>query len=275
MKNSNFLDKFRLDNKTAVITGGLGILGKNFCRGLAEAGANIAIIDLITDDANGFAKSIETDYSVKCAFYPCDVSIPEQVQTTIDQIAADFGEINILLNNAGGKSSDIKACFAPFEDYSFKIWREIMSVNIDGVFLVAQAVGKQMIKQKKGGSIIQTGSIYGLVAPDQRIYEGSNYLGTQINSPAVYTASKAAVLGLTKYLACYWAKDNIRVNSICPGGVESGQNDIFVKNYSNRIPMERMAKAEEMVGAVLYLASDNSAYTTGENITVDGGLSAW
>ncbi len=147
-----------------------------------------------------------------------------------------------------------------------------MAVNIDGMFLVAQAVGKQMIKQKKGGSIIQTASIYGVMAPDHSIYEGSDYLGHKINTPAVYTVSKAAVIGLTKHLATYWAEEGIRVNTLTPGGTESGQNDEFKRRYSARIPMKRMADASEMVGALLYLASDASSYVTGHNIIVDGGL---
>ena len=150
-----------------------------------------------------------------------------------------------------------------------------MSVNIDGMFLVAQAIGERMAESGRGGSIIQTSSIYGIMASDKRIYEGSFYLGRQISNPAVYSASKAAVVGLTRYLAAYWADKGIRVNALVPGGVESGQNEIFKKNYSARVPMNRMARPQEMVGAVIWLASDASSYVTGQNINVDGGLSAW
>ena len=150
-----------------------------------------------------------------------------------------------------------------------------MAVNIDGMFLVAQPVGKHMIKHGEGGSIIQTSSIYGIMAPDQRIYEGSFYMGRSINTPAVYSTSKAAVIGLTKYLAAYWADKGIRVNTLTPGGVESGQNETFKQRYSARIPLGRMAKPDEMVSALIYLASDASIYVTGQNIIVDGGLSAW
>jgi len=148
-------------------------------------------------------------------------------------------------------------------------------VNIDGMFLVAQAVGGQMVRQGKGGSIIQTASIYGVMAPDPRIYEGSFYMGRQISSPAVYSASKAAVVGLTKYLATYWADKGIRVNTLTPGGNDSGQNEEFKQKYSARIPLGRMGNPPEMVGALLFLASDASSYVTGQNILVDGGLSAW
>jgi NAD(P)-dependent dehydrogenase (short-subunit alcohol dehydrogenase family) len=191
------------------------------------------------------------------------------------QVVAELGEIDILHNNAAGKSDDLDAFFAPFEEYSIDQWRQITAVNLDGMFLVAQAVGKQMVSQEKGGSIIQTASIYGIMGPDHRIYEGSFYLDRQINTPAVYSASKAAVVGLTKYLATYWAEKKIRVNTLTPGGVESGQNEEFKDRYSSRIPMNRMANAHEMVGALLYLASDASSYVTGQNIIVDGGLNAW
>ena len=117
--------------------------------------------------------------------------------------------------------------------------------------------------------------MYGVVAPDQRIYEGSEYMGVEINTPAVYATSKAAVIGLTKYLATYWAKDNIRVNAITPGGVESGQNEQFQSLYSKRVPLGRMGQASEMVAALVYLASDASSYVTGQNLIVDGGLTAW
>ena len=150
-----------------------------------------------------------------------------------------------------------------------------MSVNLDGMFLVAQAIGKQMIKQRLGGTIIQTSSIYGTIAPDHRIYEGSEYMGYKISTPAVYSASKAGVVGLTKYLASYWANHNIRVNTITPGGVSSGQNEEFKFKYSQRVPLGRMAESGDMIGAALYLASDASSYVTGQNLIIEGGLTCW
>ncbi len=193
----------------------------------------------------------------------------------VDEVMKQFGDIHILHNNAATKTSNLEAFLAPFEEYTLDQWREVTKVNLDGMFLVAQAVGRRMVEQNRGGSIIQTASIYGLLGSDSRIYDGSSYMGTSINTPAVYSASKAAVIGLTKYLATYWADKNIRVNCIIPGGAESGQNDIFKEKYSNRVPLGRMAQPEEIVGALLYLASNASSYVTGQNIIVDGGLSAW
>ncbi len=275
MLQTSYKDLFSLEGKTAVVTGGLGILGKRFCAGLAEFGANVAVIDLDARETEAFAGELTERYGKKCLGIDCDVSSPGDVKAMVAGVKEEFGEIHILHNNAACKSADLNAFFAPFEEYSPDEWRRIMSVNLDGMFLVVRAVGAEMVRQQKGGSIVQTSSIYGILAPDHRIYEGSLYLGRKINTPAVYAASKAAVIGLSKYLATYWADQKIRVNTLIPGGNESGQNDTFRKNYSARIPMGRMGQPDEMVAALIYLASEASSYVTGQSIVVDGGLSAW
>lgn len=275
MTDISYTDKFNLQGKTAIVTGGLGILGKQFCIGLAQHGAQVAVWDLNGQEAIRFAEELAAKYGVKSCGVACDVSSPLSVQEALNKTVDELGNVHILHNNAASKSSNLEAFFAPFEEYSLEAWREIMSVNIDGMFLVAQAVGGRMVQQGTGGSIIQTSSIYGVLAPDQRIYEGSYYLERQINTPVVYSVSKAAVVGLTKYLASYWADKGIRVNTITPGGVESGQNDVFKQKYANRIPLGRMARRDEMVGALIYLASDASSYVTGQNLMIDGGLSVW
>lgn len=275
MNEVSYQNKFDLTGKTAIVTGGAGILGKHFCSGLAEYGANVVVADLEEKTSQNFADELEDRYHVKTLGIGCDVTTPKEVEAMVQKVVEKFGEIHILHNNAAGKSSDLDAYFAPFEAYSLEQWKEIMSVNVDGMFLVAQSVGKQMVKQGKGGSIIQTSSIYGIMAPDQRIYEGAVYMGKQINTPAVYSASKAAVIGLTNYLATYWANQGIRVNTLTPGGNKSGQNNQFIANYSARVPLGRMGNPDEMVGALIFLASDASSYITGQNIIVDGGLSVW
>ena len=275
MKELSYKRRFDLSGKTAVVTGGAGLLGKHFCAGLAESGAAVAVVDLREQPAIELAQALHQQYGVRAIGIGCDVSVPQSVQAMVGQVVREFGEVHILHNNAAGKSDDLDAFFAAFEDYSYEQWRKIMGVNLDGMFLVAQAVGRQMVKQAKGGSIIQTSSIYGVMAPDHRIYEGSFYLGRKINTPAVYSASKAAVIGLTKYLATYWADKGIRVNTLTPGGIESGQNDEFTRRYAARVPLNRLAIEHEMVGALLFLASDASSYMTGQNVIVDGGLNAW
>lgn len=271
----NYRAAFDLTGKTAVVTGAVGILGREFCTGLAECGANVGVVDLELKTAEAFATELEARCGVRALGVSCDVSDPKAVAAMTENVTQTLGNVHVLVNNAGSKSTDLGAFYAPFEDYTLAQWREVMAVNIDGMFLVAQAVGNHMLAHAQGGSIIQTSSIYGLMAPDPRIYEGSEYLGHTISSPAVYSASKAAVVGLTKHLAAYWGDKGIRVNALAPGGVESGQNETFKARYAARVPLGRMAERSEMVGTVLYLASDASRYVTGQVIAVDGGLSAW
>lgn len=266
---------FDLQGRVAIVTGGTGILGQNFCRALAEYGAQVVVADLDGNTAQTLADRLEKDTGSTCLGVGCDVSDESSVETLAERACQAFGRIDVLLNNAASKSDDLKAFFAPVETYSLKEWRRIMAVNLDGVFLVSQAVGRRMIEQGEGGSIIQTGSIYGQLGVDPRIYEGSEYMGVSINTPPVYSASKAGVAGLTRHLATLWACHGIRVNTLVPGGVQSGQNDEFVARYAARVPLGRMGSGEDLVGAVLYLASDASRYVTGQALTVDGGLSAW
>jgi len=261
---------FRLDGQVALVTGGAGILGRVFCRALADAGAKVAVVDLSGDAAGAVATGI----GEAAEGFGCDVSDPASVAAAVEAIIARFGRIDVLVNNAATKTSDVRAFFESFETYSLETWREVMSVNIDGMFLMAQAVGRQMLAQGSG-RVIQTASIYGLVGPDGRIYDGSDYLGGPINTPAVYSASKAAVVGLTRWLATHWADKGIRVNCLVPGGVSSGQNGLFDEKYSARTPMGRMARAEEMAPPLLFLASEASSYVTGQVLAVDGGWTAW
>lgn len=267
----NSIDKFRLDGKVALVTGGAGILGRQFCAGLAQAGAQVAVVDLDQASADDCARAL----GPQAAGFACNVADPDSVAACVAAVLARFGAIDILHNNAASKSDDVRKFFTPFEDYALDTWRQVMSVNIDGMFLMAQAVGKHMLARGKGGAVIQTASIYGLVGPDSRIYEGSDYLGGAINTPAVYAASKAAVVGLTRWLSTHWAQQGIRVNCLVPGGVSSGQNNVFSNKYAERVPMGRMAQADEMVPALLYLASDASSYVTGQVLAVDGGWTAW
>lgn len=271
----DYADIFSLSGKVAVVTGGCGILGRHFCAALAAHGAQVAVVDRPETRPEELAAALTARFGRSAFGVGCDVASEASVAAMRDRVCERLGGIDVLLNNAATKGASLEAMFAPLEDYSFDTWREIMAVNLDGAFLVAKAVGKAMADQGRGGSIIQTSSIYGMMAPDQRIYEGAEYMGVAINSPAVYSASKAGLHGLTLYLSSYWGARGIRVNSLVPGGVESGQNETFQRRYGARIPLGRMARAHEMVGAVVWLASDASTYVTGQAIHVDGGLSAW
>ncbi|VFR53639.1 3-oxoacyl-[acyl-carrier protein] reductase [plant metagenome] len=261
---------FDLSGRVALVTGGAGILGRHFCSGLAQAGANVVVADLDKESAETIAHGLPGSPLAIAVDLAQESSIANMVET----ITRHYGRLDILHNNAATKPRELRRFFDPVETFSLEIWQEVMRINLDAMFLVARHAGGHMASHG-GGSIIQTASIYGIMAPDQRIYEGSDYLGGPINTPAVYSASKAGVVGLSRHLASYWAAQGVRVNTLTPGGVESGQNDIFREKYSARVPMGRMAQPHEMVGALVFLASDAASYITGQNIVIDGGLSVW
>lgn len=258
---------FDLSKKVVVITGGAGILGSRMSRALVGQGAKLAVIDRSGERAEALAQSLGS----AARGYAGDVTDRAGLQALRTRIEADLGRVNVLVNNIATKTANI---FEPFETFPLEDWNEVMNVNTTGAMLACQVFGSTMAERGEG-SIITTLSIYGIVGPDQRIYEGAVYEGRAINSPAVYSASKAALLGLTKYLATYWGHRGVRVNAVTPGGVFSGQNDEFVGRYSARVPLGRMAEGDEMSGAVVYLASDDASYVTGHNLVVDGGLTAW
>lgn len=264
---------FDFTGRVALVTGAAGILGSRIASGLLEAGASVAALDLpgAPLDALGTAHRA-VGARLKCV--AADVTEPDSVEAAVEAAESALGPIDILFNNAGSKGPDLARFLAPFESYDLATWRAVMSVNLDGMFLVAQAVGSRMAA-RGAGAIVQTSSIYGVVAPDQRIYAGSEYMGMPISSPAVYAASKAGVIGLTRHLAAYWGAKGVRVNAISPGGIESGQNETFQRIYGARVPLGRMAEVDEIVQAALYLASDGARYVTGQNLVVDGGLSVW
>jgi 2-deoxy-D-gluconate 3-dehydrogenase len=272
------LDKFNLKDRVAIVTGGVGLLGKEFCRTLAEAGAAVAIVDL-----NAEATAKVADELVKAGYkamgVATDITKPESVNAMVKAVVENFGRLDILVNSAAlDPKFDPDAAakgIAPgaFEDYPLDQWNAAMNVNLTGMFLVTQACVKQMNAQGKKGSIVNVCSTYGLGGPDQRIYikEGKRVAF----KPVYYTVTKAGVMGFTKYLAAYYAETEIRVNALTPGGVFNNHEDYFVKNYSAKTILGRMAKKDEMNGALLFLASDASSYMTGNNVVVDGGWTAW
>ena len=262
---------FRLDGKVVLLTGGAGILGRKFTQALAFHGAKVILLDLEKPVLDEVVDTINLQFPDQCFGYSVDITQRDPLCEVAGEIKDRFGAVDVLINNAATKSPNF---FEPFETFPMEDWEHVMSVNVTAMALCCQVFGHPMA-ERGSGSIINTLSIYGIVAPDQRIYEGSIYEGKEINTPAVYSTSKAAAWGLTKYLASYWGKNNVRVNAVTPGGVYSGQNDIFVDRYSARIPLGRMAQQDEISGAVVFLASDASSYITGQNLIVDGGLTVW
>lgn len=267
-----------LRNKSVLITGGAGILGRRIVRRLLDAGARVAVVDVNGDVLGAFTAELEQEAKAhpsravgNWSVHAVDITDMEALRSLQHELRATWGDVDVLINNAATKSPNF---FAPFHEFPLQDWEMVFETNVTAAMQCCQVFGHAMA-ERGAGSIINTLSIYGIVAPDQRIYEGSLYEGRAINTPAVYSASKAALWGLTKYLAAYWGPRNVRVNAVTPGGVESGQNDTFKMRYSGRVPMGRMANAEELPGAFVYLASDAASYVTGQNICVDGGLTVW
>lgn len=268
-------DKFSLAGKTSLVTGGAGLLGREFARTLAEAGSTVFLADVDQESVDIAVNGLKT-HNDKVQGLVMDVTQPESVIKAMDDIIAITGRMNVLVNSAA-----LDPKFDPehpqkldnaFEEYSLQQWQQGLDVNLTGVFLVTQAACRLMVKQGSG-SIINLCSTYGLVGPDQRIYEKAGQ--KMVYKPVFYSVSKAGVLGFTRFLAAYYAGTRIRVNALTPGGVENDHEEQFVKNYSSRTILGRMAHKDEMNGALLFLASDASSYMTGGNLVVDGGWTAW
>jgi NAD(P)-dependent dehydrogenase (short-subunit alcohol dehydrogenase family) len=268
---------FSLDGRVAIVTGATGLLGKQHCYALAEAGANVVVADLSTAPSGQLAEEITEQTGRKTLVVSVDVTDIQAVRQMRDAVLREFGHIDVLVNNAAINDKFENATLAPelskFEHYPLELWQKSLDVNVTGTFLCAQVIGTEMAKRHKG-SIINIASTYGIVAPDQSIYrlpDGSQ----RFYKSAAYPVTKGAVLSFTRFLAAYWGSSGVRVNALSPGGVENSQDEYFVESYASRTPLGRMANPRDYRGAIIFLASDASAYMTGANLVVDGGWTAW
>ena len=259
---------FDITGKCVLLIGATGVLGRGYARTFVEAGARLAIADRPGSAVLDYAAELDGEvYGVEM-----DVADEASVVAGVSAAVEHLGALDAAINNAAVTSEALAVAgdvFAPLEEYPLEIWQKTLDVNLTGTFLVAREAGRT-IKQSGGGSLVTVSSIYGLVGPDHRIYENQPF-----KSFAGYSASKAGILGLTRWLATWWAKDGVRVNCVTPGGVFNDHDPVFAEAYGNRTPMGRMADRDELVGMVLFLLSDASSYCTGQNYVVDGGFTAW
>lgn len=269
----NVFELFNLEGRTAIVTGALGLIGKQHCKALSEAGANVVVADINEEKCIAFAKELNTK-SIGLGF---DICNKQQVEDAKIKILEKFNQIDILVNNAAindmleNPVSLLEE--SKFENYPLDLFRKVIDVNVTGMFICSQVFGTEMVKRQKG-SIINIASTYGIVAPDQSLYLKPDGTRLFYKSPA-YPTAKGAVISFTRFLAAYWGKQNVRVNALSPGGVENNQADFFIDNYSKRTPLNRMAQPTDYKGALLFLASDASSYMTGANLVVDGGWTIW
>lgn len=262
-------DLISLEGRVAAVTGGAGHIGRAIAETFAELGASVAIVDHPAAAPADAAKALDRDFGGRTAAIDADLAHEDQVRAVPSRIARELGGLDILVNCAAYVgTSDLPGWGVGFNDQSTVAWRAALEVNLTAPFILSQAAA-ELLGRSGQGSIINVGSIYGVLGPDWRLYEG-----TSMANPAAYAASKGGLMQLTRWLATTLAPA-IRVNAIVPGGVARQQPESFVRSYVARTPLGRMAREEDFKGAAAYLAGDMSAYVTGQLLVVDGGWSAW
>lgn len=264
---------FSLENRTAIVTGGAGLLGYYHGAILASAGANVVLLDLEKANPKGRAEQLRKEYGGEAIGLPADITSEASLQNVRDQLLEKYGRIDILINNAANnpKVEDGNSSWSRLENFSLDMWEADLRVGLTGAFLCSRVFGAEMAK-RKSGVIVNIASDLAVIAPDQRLYrlEGVSE-NEQPVKPVTYSVVKTGLVGLTRYLATYWSSSNIRVNAISPGGVFNGQPEVFLSKLNQLIPMGRMANRDEYQGAILFLCSDASSYMTGTNLVIDGG----
>jgi len=263
---NDYANKFKVANKVAWIVGGLGLIGKEVTKAISSAGAQTIILDIIEEKGLDFENYIKAQ-GCKASYEKFDCSDLENIETNFFALLEKYVSCDIFVNCSYPKTEDWAQ--NSFSDISLKSYRKNVDIHMNSYAWLAKLAADSMKSKGKGGSIIQLGSTYGVVGQDLTIYEN-----TEMGENMTYAAIKGGIANLSRLMASYYGKFNIRVNTLCPGGIFDNQNPVFVKNYSNKTPLKRMGKPEEIASVVLFLASEAASYITGSTIMVDGGWTA-
>lgn len=269
---------FDLTGRVAVITGGSGLLGYKHAEAIAAAGGMPVLVDLPAAEPEAKAEQLRKAYGVQALGCATDITSADQVRSLLATVLEQFGTVDILINNAANNpkvEESAGTAWSRLEHFPLEVWEADLAVGLTGAFLCSQVIGSEMARRKKG-VILNVASDLAVIAPDQRLYRQDGVPNAQQPvKPVTYSVVKTALVGLTRYLATYWADSGVRVNAISPGGVYNGQSEEFVTRLSTLIPLSRMARVDEYKGAIVFLCSDASSYMTGANLVIDGGRSCW
>lgn len=276
----NTLDKFRLDGRVVIITGGAGLLGIKHAEAVLDAGGTAVLLDISEASLDRVVNTLGDEYETdKICGMTADITSKEKVEKVCKNILSKYRRIDGLINNAAnnpkmeGNAANMGAI--QFENFPVQMWMDDMMVGLTGTFLCSQVFGSVMAEQKSG-VILNISSDLGIIAPDQRIYRKDGLAEKeQTIKPVTYSVIKHGLIGMTKYLATYYAEKGIRCNALCPAGVFNGQDEVFLEKLTNLIPMGRMANVDEYKSTILYMISDASSYMTGSTVVVDGGRTCW
>lgn len=274
----NALARFRLDGKVALVTGGCGLLGRQHASAIAAAGGIPVLLDVEQADPAGAAAKLSVELQCQCGGYVADITQLPALEHLRERILSEWNSVDILINNAANNPKIENADagnFSRLENFPLETWEADLAVGLTGAFLCSRVFGSEMAR-RGSGVIVNVASDLALIAPDQRLYRQPGLAPeAQPVKPVTYSVVKTGLIGLTRYLATYWADCGVRVNAISPGGVLANQPEDFVARLSNLIPLGRMAGTEEYQAAIIFLCSEASSYMTGANLVIDGGRTCW
>ena len=275
----NIDNLFSLSGKIVVITGAVGLLGEKHAEAVAAYGGTPVLLDLSQTAVDLLAEKLNKQYRVNAVGFSVDITNESKVKLVSDEVFKRFGKIDGLVNNAANNpkvEATSEKNFSRLENFPLDMWEQDIAVGLTGSYLCTKYFGFLISQNKDGGSIVNISSDLGVMAPDQRLYEEEGVERDQQNvKPVTYSVVKSGMIGLTKYIATYWADKNVRCNAMCPGGIENGQPENFLNKVHSRIPMNRLAQPNEYQGTLLWMLSDASSYLNGAVISVDGGRTTW